>query len=314
MDDTPTTKALETFLESRDWRVEKAGESAMYRLTLPAGADQLVGYALLHAADFMFYPVAPLPISPKRFPAVAEYALRINNQLWTHNFELDYQTGLVRCKASFAFRDISFDIQLVENAIHNTVDAMLHYLPGLAAVAAGTQSAAEAAAERIAAQSASPPENGKAQALYKIVNQFFEGEGWEYQQHDDALSRIIYSGQNRDSYFVYVTMLAAVKKFFVSVGIKGVTETKKVTAVSEWITRMNYNLRLGYFNYDFAQNHLSFVNGIDFYGTTPTPALLRNVVYPALTTADKYWPYLNDLITGTRTLQEAVPAEMQQLN
>lgn len=312
MNETQPVEILEEFLRSRAWQVEKLGQKPTYRLTIPAGDDQFVGYALLHPTEFMFYPLAPLSVSPDQFSPVAEYLARINHWLWTHDFELDYETGQIRCKASFAFRDMLLDVQLVENTIHNTVEAMLTYLPGLAEVLAGTKTPAQVAEGLRPAPPDERQSGDGAQTLYKTVVQFYEAEGWDYQQHYDYYTRVNYAGRNRDTYFCYATMLASQKKFLFDVRLQGVSDQQKIPAVVKWITWVNYNLKIGYFNFDFAESALSFINGIDFYGMMPTTLLLRNVIYPTLNTGDKYWPYLKRVIEGT-AVQDSIPPEMPAL-
>ncbi|MCL4264239.1 MAG: YbjN domain-containing protein [Anaerolineae bacterium] len=303
---------LEAYLRSRNWQVEKLKDSSTYRLVIPAGDEQLVGYALAFPHELMFYPVAPITVPPHRFAAVSEYLTRINNDLWTCDFELDYLTGQVRCKASFAFHGQPLEIQLVENMIYNPVDALLHYLPGLMEVVADKTSPGNAA-ERL-----HPPRPGEsehdeeAQLLYKTVIQFFDEENWAYHQLYDYYTRITYTGHNYKSYYCYATMLASQKKFFFSIGLPGAMEDRNEAAIVEWMTRINYNLKLGYFLFNFADSAMSFVNGVDFYGLTPKTQLIRNVIYPALATADKYWPNLKQVIDGTASPVEALPEEMKE--
>lgn len=300
-------QTLEAFLQSNNWQVEKGEGNSIYRLTMPAGDRQLISYAILYSTHFMFYPMAPFPVPAEQYAAVAEYTARVNENLWTHNFELDYQSGQIRCKAGFAFRDMPLNTQLVENVIHNSVDAMLHFMPDMVAVAAGEKSAAEAAAEGSATQSGNSTENGDNQTYHNVVQQFFEEEGWPYEKHYDTVSSLMYSGHNRDSYFSYISMVPAQTNFYIDISLGALEETERKAKVIEWITTMNYNLRLGYFRYDFAQDFIFFTNGINFYEVMPDPNLLRNVVYPALTTADKYWPYLAKVIAGTASPQAAIP-------
>lgn len=305
-------KTLEKYLYSQNWQVEKHEDSSIYRLLIPAGDTQFVGYALVFPHEFMFYPVAPISVPSGRFTAVSEYITRINNDLWTSNFELDHLTGQVRCKASFAFKDEPLESQLVENAIHNTVDALLHYLPGLLEVIAGKTSPGKAAAHLRPSPVVESEKDEAAQMLYKTVIQFFEEENWAYRQLYDYATRITYAGNNYQSYYCYTTMLASQKKFFFSIGLPSGIDIKREAAIVAWMTRVNYNLKLGYFLYNFAEPGMSFVNGVDFYGLTPKTKLIRNVIYPALATADKYWPYLKQIIDGTASPAEAMPEGMKE--
>lgn len=284
---------LESFLMQQNWLVEKLGNEAIYRLTIPAGREQYVAYALIEGSNFMFYPMGPHTIPAEFLPEVAEYITRVNNQLWNCNFELDGTTAQIRCKASYNFKDLSLDTQIVENCVYVTVEAMSYYWPGILAIITQKKTALQAYQE-VEPANETEATNSSTQLLQKTFVEFFEQDQRHYQAHPSGLISVTYGGHKKKSYFCYTNFLPQLNSAFFMVGLRGITDENNISSVIKWIIEVNYSLRIGYFNFDFSQNHLSFIVGLNFYQVTPNLTLARNMVYPAVTTADSHWPVIQN--------------------
>jgi Putative bacterial sensory transduction regulator len=76
--------------------------------------------------------------------------------------------------------------------------------------------------------------------------------------------------------------------------------------VAEYITRVNYGLRVGNFELDYEDGEVRYKSCIDFEGETLTNGYIRNTIYPALKTIDRYLPGLMKVIYGSKTPVEAI--------
>jgi len=77
-------------------------------------------------------------------------------------------------------------------------------------------------------------------------------------------------------------------------------------AVAEFVTRANYGMRIGNFELDFADGEVRYKSSVDFEGVGLAPIMVRNAIYPAAQTMDRYFPGLIAVIAGARPPQAAV--------
>jgi hypothetical protein len=77
-------------------------------------------------------------------------------------------------------------------------------------------------------------------------------------------------------------------------------------AVAEFITRANYGLRIGNMEMDFADGEVRYKSSLDFEGETLTAGLIKNTIYPAVQTLDRYVPGLMGVIYGGKSPIEAI--------
>ena len=77
-------------------------------------------------------------------------------------------------------------------------------------------------------------------------------------------------------------------------------------AVAEYITRANYGLRVGNFELDYSDGEVRFKSSVNFEGEELTFGMLRNALYPAVHTLDRYLPGLLRVSFGGATPLEAI--------
>jgi hypothetical protein len=71
------------------------------------------------------------------------------------------------------------------------------------------------------------------------------------------------------------------------------------TAVAELLTRANYGLRIGNFEMDFRDGEIRYKASFDFEGATLTHPMLKNLLYPAVQTSDRYFESVMKVAFGT---------------
>ena len=141
---------------------------------------------------------------------------------------------------------------------------------------------------------------------FEAVGKFMEDDGWHPQALDDNyVYRAYFVGHNGE-----VTCFAQVRAdleqfiFYVVMPVRAPANMR--LAVAEYITRANYGLRIGNFEMDFEDGEVRYKSSLDFEGVDLTPGLIRNTVYPAVQTMDRYLPGVLSVIFGGKSAEEAI--------
>jgi len=79
-------------------------------------------------------------------------------------------------------------------------------------------------------------------------------------------------------------------------------------AAMEFLTRANFGLRLGHFEFDLDDGEIRYKTSIDVEGDRLTPALVKRLVQPNLTTMDRYLPGLLRVVFGATTPAQEISA------
>ena len=72
-------------------------------------------------------------------------------------------------------------------------------------------------------------------------------------------------------------------------------------AVLEFITRVNFGLKLGAFEIDVRDGFFRFRAGIPLGDTTPHPTMVASIAYVGVTIFDRYWPSILEIMAGVRS-------------
>jgi hypothetical protein len=147
---------------------------------------------------------------------------------------------------------------------------------------------------------------------YQALGEFLEADGWHPQPIvDNFVYRSMFVGENGE-----VTCFAQVRPdleqfiFYVVMPVR-VPEEARVP-MAEFLTRANYGLRIGNFEMDFEDGEVRYKSSVDFEGLTLSPALIRNTMYPAVQTMDRYLPGILSVVYGGRSPEEAIKVIEEQ--
>lgn len=143
--------------------------------------------------------------------------------------------------------------------------------------------------------------NGNTPSPFSVLGQFLEEDGWYPQAVEDRpIYRMYFSGIHSElRCFAQVNEELSVFLFY-AVCPTNVPEERRIAA-SEYITRANYGLRIGNFEMDFADGEFRFKSSFDFEGEPLSTVLLRNAIYPAVQTMDRYLPGMMKVIYGNKS-------------
>jgi hypothetical protein len=122
------------------------GDSGTWYLTVEVYPDQEV---------VVFYSIAPDQVPPDKIPLVGEYLTRVNDGLPRANLEMDYDTGVVRCRSYLDVEETDVEQLevtgqlrlLVRRALRANIATFDLAFPGLVEVVSGrlTPQSADAA-------------------------------------------------------------------------------------------------------------------------------------------------------------------------
>jgi len=146
---------------------------------------------------------------------------------------------------------------------------------------------------------------------FATLGQFLEDDEWHPQRLDDKyVYRMGFSGKNGQTTCIARILVDLDQlMFYVIAPVKAPEELR--LAVAEFVTRANYGLRIGNFEMDFDDGEVRYKSSLDFESATLTPELIRNAIYPAVQTTDRYLPGLMAVIYGGKPPAEAV-AEIEE--
>ena len=148
-------------------------------------------------------------------------------------------------------------------------------------------------------------ENINGLEAFATLERFLIDDGWFPQRLEDKyIYRMGYSGSNGT-----FTCIAQIRMdleqflFYAMAPVK--TPEERRHAVAEFITRANYGLRIGNFEMDYSDGEVRYKSSLDFEDAFLTTNLIRNAIYPAVRTLDRYLGGLLKVIYG-----ESDPAEL----
>ena len=144
------------------------------------------------------------------------------------------------------------------------------------------------------------------QILDKVI-QFFEQDNWQFSllEGEQALQTAFSSDQGNWMCFAQaIEDEATTRFFFYSVCPIKAQENKQ--AVVEFITRANYGLSIGNFEFDFFDGEVRFKTSLDITEDGFGLAIIERLVYTNVLMMDRYLPGLMAVIAGRTIPEEAI--------
>ncbi len=152
--------------------------------------------------------------------------------------------------------------------------------------------------------SAAPVSNGL--RAVETVEQFLKDDEWHPQRLDDSTTYRVLFGGKFGEFRCYAQVHVDLEQFiFYAVAPVKVPEEQR-GAVAEFITRANYGMRIGNFEMDYTDGEVRYKSSLDFEGATLTFNLIRNAIYPAVMTLDRYLPGLMAVTFGGKPPVQAI--------
>jgi hypothetical protein len=155
-------------------------------------------------------------------------------------------------------------------------------------------------------RSNSQPENQNGLQAFDLLSSFLDEDEWFPRRIDGKYAySMSYSGKNGDLRCYAIIRVDLEEFLFYAVAPVKVPE-KVHLAMSEYLTRANYGLRIGNFELDYSDGEVRYKSSLDFEGQILTQQLIRNAIYPAVHTMDRYLTGLLRVSYGGATPIEAI--------
>jgi hypothetical protein len=133
-------------------------------------------------------------------------------------------------------------------------------------------------------------------AIFAAVIAFFQQEQWSFDHGDQAsILRTVFDGANGRCPCYVHTREADAQFVFYSVLPVNVPPPRQA-AVVEFITRANYGMNIGNFEFNYDDGEVRYKTSVDVEGSDLAPALVKQLVYANVTTMDLYLPGFMELI------------------
>jgi hypothetical protein len=132
---------LLNFFTEDDWSFTKLQGEPVLRLAFQGENGKWSCYAKAREEQqqFVFYSICPIVAPEEKRSVIAEFITRANYGMTIGNFELDFEDGEIRYKASIDVEGDRLTPALIKNLVYTNVMMMDEYLPGIKAVIDGEQ-------------------------------------------------------------------------------------------------------------------------------------------------------------------------------
>jgi hypothetical protein len=150
------------------------------------------------------------------------------------------------------------------------------------------------------------PENRNGLDAFELLSSYLDDDEWFPRRIDGKYAySMSYSGKNGDLRCYAIVRVDLEEFLFYAVAPVKVPEEVR-QAVAEYLTRANYGLRIGNFELDYSDGEVRYKSSIDFEGQMLSSNLIRNAIYPAVHTMDRYLTGLLRVSFGGATPHEAI--------
>lgn len=144
------------------------------------------------------------------------------------------------------------------------------------------------------------------QSIFTAIVNFFESDEWQFVKiPEQSTLRLLFRGEN-GQWTCYAKAREEEKQFvFYSICPIVVPENQR-QAIAEFITRANYGMIMGNFEFDFTDGEIRYKTGIDVEGDRLSFALIKQMVYANVMMMDEYLPGIQAVLSENLSPLEAI--------
>lgn len=141
--------------------------------------------------------------------------------------------------------------------------------------------------------------------IAKAVQGFLKSMEWRWQEMKPTLYQVSISGDSGQ--WVWTVRWEEDDSFLACYSYSPVNvPAKHRPAVAEYVTRANYNLRVGNFEMDYSDGQVCFRTSMIMDGVQPTVDLIKEVALANFSTMDRYLPGLMSVMYGKARPKAAI--------
>jgi hypothetical protein len=150
------------------------------------------------------------------------------------------------------------------------------------------------------------PENRNGLQAFELLSNYLDDDEWFPRRIEGKYAySMSYSGKNGDLRCYAIVRVDLEEFLFYAVAPVKVPEEVRMS-IAEYLTRANYGLRIGNFELDYSDGEVRYKSSLDFEGQVLNEDLIRNAIYPAVHTMDRYLPGILRVSFGGATPHEAI--------
>lgn len=155
------------------------------------------------------------------------------------------------------------------------------------------------------------------QILDQVI-EFFEKENWQFSKIEDesVLQTAFTSDQGTWMCFAQTVEDEATQRLFFY-SVFPVKAQDNHPEVAEFVTRVNYGLSIGNFEFDFSDGEIRFKTSLDITEDGFGLATIERLIYTNVLMMDRYFLGLMNVVTGKTVPQiavESIESSFQQLD
>lgn len=138
------------------------------------------------------------------------------------------------------------------------------------------------------------------------LREFLEEEGWYPEEIDESTFHCRFKGHFAE-FSVYARIRPELELLlcYSSSPLDDLSREQAVVG-AELLTRANYGMRVGNFEFDYDDGEVRFKSSLDFQGVVLEPKLIKNTLYPCAYTMDRYLPALYAVIYDHKSALDAL--------
>lgn len=145
-----------------------------------------------------------------------------------------------------------------------------------------------------------------AERAFNTVTKFLEEDGWHPAPIEDKTAhRMRFTGKHGE-YGMIAHVRGDLDQLICYAIVPNKVAEEMRPQVAEYITRANYGLRIGNLEMDYSDGEVRYKSSIDFEGIELQPIMVKNTIYPAAMTLDRYMPGLLGMLYGGKTAEQAI--------
>jgi len=141
-------------------------------------------------------------------------------------------------------------------------------------------------------------------SLLDRICEYLDNDDWNYQRRETVV-RTAVNARNA-TFDVYATSAEAmeVMRFYTVYPVK-VPEARRIAAM-EFVTRANYGLLMGNFEFDLSDGEIRYKTAMDVEGVILSDTAICNLITCGVSMADRYFPGMMKVIFSDMDAAEAI--------
>ena len=147
-------------------------------------------------------------------------------------------------------------------------------------------------------------ENGA--RAFATLKQYLDHAGWQVEEIEPGSSFRSRKERERAAVIYYFQIKTELEQFLFYIVPEINVFKELLHPAAEYICRANFGMRIGNFELDFRDGQVAFRSSINFKGVPLSEKLIDNMIQPALTAYEEFYPGLIRVLAALDTPAQAI--------